>query len=355
MPLLLHNWKDTTTHDLRTTLAPSYVCGFARVLLRLLPRPISAPSLTALLATLSGMFKYLLVPSIKLDLLDQTWSYFRAVLPTCSPEVQRAAAEVWGSVLYQLKRSLIASLIDCHLTSDTADLSYTLLRRVLAALIHHCNGSGQFSVVASLVVDLFCTLSQAEDRAMRITSVVCSVHQGSRLSSSHLTQLSSRLASLSLDASFHSVILSFTSSLLTAGDMAMSAGPGHAFVIRALGVPPLGCYLGEVDIVWKRSVDSWIQKRLSSWEISDEWIDDLYNILSLLVFRDSLPLLLQISHANAAWVIGTCMHALSRYLSAWTKIVDRWLWSEMVLKGLVALLEAWNFPDFFLLTSTDMK
>jgi hypothetical protein len=92
---------------------------------------------------------------------------------------------------------------------------------------------------------------------MQITSVVCSVHQGSRISCmsslfrcvalsnepSHLTQLSSRLASLSLDASFHSEILSFTSSLLTAGDMAMSAGPGRAFVIRALGVPPLGCYV----------------------------------------------------------------------------------------------------------------
>jgi U3 small nucleolar RNA-associated protein 20 len=89
-------------HDLRTTLAPSYV-DLLEVLLRLLPRPISAPSLTALLATLSGIFKYLLVPSIKLDLLDQTWSSFRAVLPTCSPEVQRAAAEVWGFVLRRLK------------------------------------------------------------------------------------------------------------------------------------------------------------------------------------------------------------------------------------------------------------
>jgi hypothetical protein len=58
---------------------------------------------------------------------------------------------------------LIASLIDCHLTSDIANLSYTLLRRVLTALIHHCNSSEQFSVVASLVVDRFCTLSQAED------------------------------------------------------------------------------------------------------------------------------------------------------------------------------------------------
>jgi U3 small nucleolar RNA-associated protein 20 len=248
---------------------------------------------------------------------------------------------------------------------------------------------------------------------------------------SHLTQLSSRLASLPLDASFHSEILTFTSSLLTAGDMAMSAGPGRAFVIRALSVPSLGLMLcgvlaelgwggwklvglpsllsatrtlleseptltlrllaslqntgklGEVDIVWKRGVDSWIQKRLSSWEISDEWIDDLYNILSLSVFCDSLPPLLvpiieclldtsdpgadwQTSHANAAWVIGTCMHALSRCqsaswdtqvdLSAWTKkVVDRWSWSEIVLKGLVALLEAWYFLDFFLLSPTDMK
>jgi U3 small nucleolar RNA-associated protein 20 len=89
-------------HDLRTTLAPSYV-DLLVVLLQLLPRPILAPSLTALLATLSGISRYLLVPSIKLDLLDQTWSSFRAVLPTCSPEVQRAAAEVWGSVLCRLK------------------------------------------------------------------------------------------------------------------------------------------------------------------------------------------------------------------------------------------------------------
>jgi hypothetical protein len=59
--------------------------------------------------------------------------------------------------------SLTASLIDCHLTSDTADLSCTLLRRVLTALIHHCNSSEQFSVVASLVIDRFCILSQAED------------------------------------------------------------------------------------------------------------------------------------------------------------------------------------------------
>ncbi|KAG0701153.1 armadillo-type protein [Suillus ampliporus] len=487
MPLLLHNWKeiidlwksaldasdhealkalldllDKLAHDLRTTLAPSYA-DLLEVLLRLLPRPIPAPSLTALLATLSGLFKYLLVPSINLDLLDQTWSSFRAVLPTCNSDVQRAAAEVWGSVLRRLKSvareravilmaknlegvedasawmivfacksvsqtlhtsagSLMTSLIDCHLTGDYPELSYTLVRRVLTALIHHCNGSEHFSVVASLIVDRFCAVSQAGgenhqqlQRAMQITAVVCAVRQGSRLSPSHLSQLASKLELLPFDVPLHPEILSFASSLLTAGDMAMSAGPGRVFVAQVLSVPSFGLMLcgvlaelgwggwklvglpallkatpsllqaepsltlrllaslqhagklGEVDIVWKRSVDSWIQRRLSSWETNEESADDLYNILNLSLFVDSLATLLvpiierslnvlnpeedwRTSHANAAWVIGTCMQALSRCessswetqvdLSAWTtQVVDHWSWSEKVLMGLVALLE----------------
>jgi U3 small nucleolar RNA-associated protein 20 len=104
-------------------------------------------------------------------------------------------------------------------------------------------------------------------------------------------------------------------------------------------------------------------------EISDESVDDLYDLTSPSTFADSLaPLLVPIieralntwtpeanwraSHANAAWVIGTCMQALSRCKSAswetqvdlptWTtEIVEHWSWSEKVLIGLVALLEAW--------------
>ena len=49
--------------------------------------------------------------------------------------------------------------------------------------------------------------------------------------------------SLLLGASFHSEILSFASSFLIAGDMAMSSRPGRAFVIRALRVPSLGLML----------------------------------------------------------------------------------------------------------------
>lgn len=92
-------------HDLRTTLSPVYT-KLLGLLLKLLPRSISAPALTALLATLASLFKHLLVPSIHLDLLSQTWTSIRQVLPKCLPEIQRAFAEVWGgSVLRRLKSS----------------------------------------------------------------------------------------------------------------------------------------------------------------------------------------------------------------------------------------------------------
>ncbi|KAJ8586542.1 hypothetical protein M405DRAFT_843813 [Rhizopogon salebrosus TDB-379] len=178
-------------HDLRTALAPLYVDLLEVLLqLRLLPRPISAPSLTAFLAILSGILRYLPVPSIKLDLLDQTWSSFRAVLLTCSPEVQHAAVEVWGSVLRQLK-----------------------------------------SIARQAAVLMAQNLESAEDARAWMVVFACKFARGL----DYLRPISHSFPRdwhrLPLDASFHSEILSFTSSLLTVGDMAMSAGPGRAFVI----------------------------------------------------------------------------------------------------------------------------
>ena len=89
-------------HDLRTTLSPIYI-NILELLLKLLPRSISPTALTALLETFSTMFKFLLVPSIHIELLEDTWTAVRLVLPKCLPEIQRAMAEVWGSVLRRLK------------------------------------------------------------------------------------------------------------------------------------------------------------------------------------------------------------------------------------------------------------
>jgi hypothetical protein len=97
-------------HDLRTTVAPVYKDILQR-LLDLLPRSISPASLTTLLETFNCLFRYLLVPSIHLDLLEQTWTSLKATLPKCLPEIQRAMAEVWGSVLRKLKTTARAKAV----------------------------------------------------------------------------------------------------------------------------------------------------------------------------------------------------------------------------------------------------
>lgn len=89
-------------HDLRTTLSPVYP-AILKQLLKLLPRPLDTAALTVLLETLSSLFRYLLVPSIHTELISHSWNAVRSILPKCLPEVQRAFAEVWGSVLRRLK------------------------------------------------------------------------------------------------------------------------------------------------------------------------------------------------------------------------------------------------------------
>jgi U3 small nucleolar RNA-associated protein 20 len=89
-------------HDLRSIILPSYDDLLDR-LLRLLPESISAKALTALLATFGSLFKYLLVPATETDVLRLTWKRVRIVLPECNSEIQRAMAEVWGSLLRRLK------------------------------------------------------------------------------------------------------------------------------------------------------------------------------------------------------------------------------------------------------------
>lgn len=89
-------------HDLRSVILPSYNDLLDR-LLRLLSASISAPALTTLLATFTSLFKLLLVPATEPDALERTWKSLRAILPECASDVQRAMAEVWGSLLRRLR------------------------------------------------------------------------------------------------------------------------------------------------------------------------------------------------------------------------------------------------------------
>ncbi|KAG9309435.1 hypothetical protein JVU11DRAFT_10689 [Chiua virens] len=504
MPLLLHNWRNIVAlwitavdaaddeglhalldllqkvaHDLRTTLSPVYADLLAK-LLNFLPRPIATPALTALLATLSELFKYLLVPSIHLDLLQQTWSSFHAVLPSCSSEVQRAAGEVWASVLRRLKTSarekavhlmannldgveiasawmlifacksvsstlhttsssIIRPLIDCYLTSPDPGPLYTLLRRTLTSIIHHCKDAVQFSGVADPLITLFSTIVNQPPsneveierlrRILELISVVCSVRQGSRLTPSHLSQLASALPNIQICAPIETALLHFSASILTAGDMSMATNVGHLFILEALKVPKFGTSLlgalaelswgewklvalpallrsttdlltmepkqtlrllsslaladklGEVDVVWRRTVDVWLSERLSRWELTPDGVNELRNLLSLSVYAEKTPVLLvgivqrmldapnpeeswNASHANTAWALWTCMHSLGNSQNAswrqqvdlveWTRtVVRRWSWSHCVLNGLAGLTQLRQ--DNFSLSGKDLS
>jgi len=89
-------------HDLRTTISPVYP-SLLQQLLALLPRTISALALTSPLETLSSFFRYLLIPAVNPNLLEETWNMVLSVLPKCLGEIQRAMTEVWGGVLRKLK------------------------------------------------------------------------------------------------------------------------------------------------------------------------------------------------------------------------------------------------------------
>ena len=117
----MHSLFQKLAHDLRTTLAPEYPRVLKR-LLQLLPRSLSAEALTALLATFSALFKYVLVPSVDSELLQQAWNAFCDVLPQCHPEVQRATAEVWGATLRRLKVSLREDAVQLIASSSVGGL-----------------------------------------------------------------------------------------------------------------------------------------------------------------------------------------------------------------------------------------
>ncbi|KAF9461848.1 hypothetical protein BDZ94DRAFT_790553 [Collybia nuda] len=307
MPLLLHNWRQIIdlwmgaletsddegmralldllqkmTHDLRTTLSPAYPDLLGR-LLKLLPRSITAPALGVLLETLSTLFKFLLVPSIHFDLLEKTWTAVRDIMPTCLPEVQRAMAEVWGSVLRRLKTaarekavtllaekaegvedasawvivfacksvsqtlhtatsSIMAPLLKAHLAADVPEPTYTLIRRVLTSLIHHVKNAEQFSPLADLLVRQVTEASKTTDmeslrRILEIISVPVAVRQGSRMTQSHLSILLAEALTIPIIPEMDTSLLKFSTAILMAAEMSLWLGPGYKLLQRSWASP----------------------------------------------------------------------------------------------------------------------
>ncbi|CAL1711913.1 unnamed protein product [Somion occarium] len=408
MPLLLHHWQEVVKlwigavdraddegqkplldlfqkllHDLRTTLGPLHA-DILKQLVRLLPRSLSAQVHTALLETFSALFKYLLIP---LDYTEEAWAAFSETLPNCNPEVQRAVAELWGSILRRLKPAarekvtlaiiasanpdvsawvfvsacksvsqtlhtisptVFAPLLQYYLTCEEPDQSFTVLRRMLTALAHHCKTSEQYSPIADIIVEELAKAEPAEierlRRLLEIATVPISVRQGSRLTAKQLSSMLSQFQKLPLsEDALHAAVLKFTVSCLTAGDMALWMGPGRKVFERIFERPALGLELcgvlsdlnwggwkslalpkvtrllpqylethttralellvalnrthklDGVDQGWKQRIQTWVDQQFEGWKQSEEQIFDYAQVLQIQNLLPTLsPLLVRV-------------------------------------------------------------
>ncbi|KAF9060675.1 armadillo-type protein [Rhodocollybia butyracea] len=195
--------------DLRATLAPIYPKLLDR-LFQLAVRSISAEALSVLLSTLSAVFKFLLVPSTDPTLLEQTWIVVRKILPGCLPEIQRALAEVWGSVLRKLKAALrpraVVLIVEglegiddaaawCFVSAckSVSQTLHTVTPTLFSPLVeYHLSCPDQFSPVADILVKEYAKITsvgadteEAHEEKLRRILEVCavpaSVRSGTRL------------------------------------------------------------------------------------------------------------------------------------------------------------------------------
>ncbi|KDQ13943.1 hypothetical protein BOTBODRAFT_33064 [Botryobasidium botryosum FD-172 SS1] len=252
MPLLLHNWREIAQewmeavdsskkdgagdgykpllelmqafiHDLRSTITPLY-SAILQKLLALLRLSLPPETLTALLAALSSIFKYVFIPALSnLESgvgLEETWGGIRDSIRVSGDEVRRMLSEVWGAVVRRMKGSSVpgerglreelllimtkepeageyeaAVLEDCVArtlvaackapsrslhpcisniltlllsrylaTPETSPQTYTLLRRLLTSLAHHTASPETYAPISNAILLAFEEEIQLWDR-----------------------------------------------------------------------------------------------------------------------------------------------------------------------------------------------
>ncbi|KAF8514623.1 armadillo-type protein [Gautieria morchelliformis] len=305
VPLLLHHcdeivdlWIDATkqadddalralldllqklVHDLRGTLELSYM-RLLETLLTPLPRSQSAETLTILLGTLSLFLKQLLGSTTQR--LEETWSVLTSTLTKCNPEVRRAGAEVWATILRRCKGDmrnvavtlilrdleiipdggawmfiyafksvthalhtstavLFEELLTVHLSAQYRSHTATLMRRVITAVTHHCDKAEQFSPISDLLVSRFLGATPEElPYLMPLLSTAFSVRKGSRMTQNQISRVLTHLAQRSVSQREH--VLSLGTATLMAGEMPVWMGSGRRFIESSWQDPMLGLQL----------------------------------------------------------------------------------------------------------------
>ena len=95
-----------------------------------------------------------------------------------------------AQTLHSTASSVVVACVDCHLTlgSDYHEVTKKLLRRVLTALIHHCQKPEQFGTVADPLIEKFVSSAECNDMdklegLLFTVGIPCATRGGSRLTS----------------------------------------------------------------------------------------------------------------------------------------------------------------------------
>lgn len=151
-----------------------------------------------------------------------------------------------SQTLHTTTPSIIRPLLQFHLStapnSEASTDSFTVIRRVLTALAHHCKTAEQYSPVTDILLEYLTNVtaiegstSQSEDhvgRLLEVLTVPCSVRNGSRISQKHHAVILAKLQLIPLSTDLHASHLKISTACLMAGDMALWMGPGRKIFER---------------------------------------------------------------------------------------------------------------------------
>lgn len=177
----------------------------------------------------------------------------------------RFASQSVSQTLHTTTTSIMRPLLEYHFStaaeSEAFHESFTVIRRVLTALTHHCKAAEQYSPISDILQEYLALSAKSGDtehedylrRLLEVLTVPCSVRGGSRISAKHLSAILSQLLLVPLTDRLHEAYLKLSASCLTAGDMALWMGPGRKVFERAWAErPALALHLTGVllDLGW---------------------------------------------------------------------------------------------------------
>ncbi len=160
-----------------------------------------------------------------------------------------------SQTLHTTTPTIITPLVEYYIScpQDVQESTYTLVRRVLTALIHHVKNAAGFAPIGDFLCQKALTHNADGDeealrRLIEVLSVVCSVRHGSRMSGKclffhhelachpapdkHLAALLPTLNCISITPCTFAALLKLSAAILvsTTGDMGLWMGSGRRFL-----------------------------------------------------------------------------------------------------------------------------